>query len=405
MEQRKLPFLVWLLLSIPFFKPALFGVMEELSLLETFFDLWRLLAAGVICLLFLYVWWKKKRGPSPVLLAFGTYLLIVLVSTVYNAENYWETGNYVVTIFAFCVLVEMALREDVESALDMLYYPLTVLIGTNFILECLYPAGVTTGGTYYYAYNFMGIDNFLAPVMIPYMVLAAIRAVRKTGELDLSAYAAIAVCSVNLLLDQSATGLMGLAVALLFLLFLYKRKLECLFNSLTALAVSIGMFVGIVLLRLQDLFAWLIEGILGKGLSFTGRTDIWDIGMKMIAQKPLLGWGYAKQGKIYRVVKGKYYHGHNVYLELLMEGGVCALAAFLTALGFSACQLMKYRKEPCARLIAAGLMSWAVMTSMEPFLDTNGLMIYALFIMGYHVKYLITKPTKEQAESVLPETV
>ena len=395
MEQRKLPFGVWLFFAIPFFKPAIMGAMEAFSLLENVFDLWRLAAAGGICLLYLLLMWKRKRLPSPVLISLGVYFLVVMGSTLLNAENYWETANYIVTIFAFCMLVEMGLREDVDSALDMLYYPLTVVIWCNLILECIYPAGVTKGGTYSYAYNFMGIDNFLAPTMVPYMVLTAIRAVRKTGELDLSSYVAIVVCCLNLLLDKSATGVMGMAVIALFLLFIYKRRLELLFNGLTALTVSLGMFVSIVLLRLQNLFAWLIEDILGKGLSFTGRTNIWDIGMEMIREKPLLGWGYAKQGKIYRIVKGKYYHGHNVYLELLMEGGICALAAFLTALGFSVHQLMKYRKEPCARLISAGLMSWAVMTSMEPFLDTNGLMLYALFIMGYHVKLLITPSTQQ----------
>lgn len=50
---------------------------------------------------------------------------------------------------------------------------------------------------------------------------------------------------------------------------------------------------------------------------------------------------------------------------------------------------MIYRKHPYACLIAAGLMACGVMTTMEPFLDLSGLLIYALVFLGYHVGTLI----------------
>ena len=53
-------------------------------------------------------------------------------------------------------------------------------------------------------------------------------------------------------------------------------------------------------------------------------------------------------------------------------------------------QLMIHRKHPYACLIAAGLMACGVMTTMEPVLDSNGLMIYALIFLGYHVGTLIS---------------
>ncbi len=52
-------------------------------------------------------------------------------------------------------------------------------------------------------------------------------------------------------------------------------------------------------------------------------------------------------------------------------------------------QLLIYRRHPYACLLSAGMMSVAVMTTMEPFLDSNGLLIYALVILGYHVGTLI----------------
>lgn len=398
MKQRRLPLILYILLAVPFFKPAIFGVMEEFSLLETVFDLWRLAATAAIALLYLLKMWKEKKRPSLVLVLLGLYLFFVLLSTVLGAENYWSVINYVLSIFGFCVLLELALWESADTALDMIFYPMTVLVWCNFLLECIYPRGLCVGGTYSYSYNFLGIDNFIGPMLIPYMILTAVRSVRRTGDLDWVSYMMIGVCTLNILFDWSATALMGMAVAVIFLLFIFGRRLEIFFNGLTALAVGLGMFLFIVLLRLQDLFAWFIEGVLHKGLSFTGRTDIWDIAITMIAEKPILGWGWGSRGKIYRVLKGKYYHAHNVYLEVMMEGGILAMIPFLGAQLASAWKLMKYRKEPCARILSAGLMAAAVMTTMEPYLDTNGLLIYALVILGYHIDKLASEKASCPAE-------
>ena len=68
----------------------------------------------------------------------------------------------------------------------------------------------------------------------------------------------------------------------------------------------------------------------------------------------------AQSGKVYRLRRHKYYHAHNVFLEILMEGGFCALLCFFMMLASAVKQLMIYRKHPYACLIAAGLMACGV---------------------------------------------
>lgn len=293
------------------------------------------------------------------------------------------------TIVTFCMLIELSLRDSPEMTLDMLVYPLTVLILANFVLLCVFPYGLCTGGSYNYKYNLLGIDNFLAPLLIPYMFLVALRSTMRHGDLDWFAYLMIAVSALSILLVWAATGLMGLAVALIFLLFFFRRRWQTLFNFDTSLLAGFGMFYGIVIFRLQNLFAFFIEGVLHKGLSFTGRTDIWDKAIEMFLASPFLGYGIAQSGKVYRISKHKYYHAHNAILEVLVEGGIFSLLAFLVMLERAGKQLLIYRKHPYACLISAGLMACAVMTTMEPFLDSNGLLIYALVFLGYHVGTLI----------------
>ena len=68
MDRSTLKRLFWIVLTIPYLKPALLGVLEGTELLETAFDLWRMAAAGVVVLLYLYEMVRQRRRPSGVLL-------------------------------------------------------------------------------------------------------------------------------------------------------------------------------------------------------------------------------------------------------------------------------------------------------------------------------------------------
>lgn len=389
MKRIRMPKWGWMFLVIPYFKPAVLGVLEGTELLETAFDIWRLMAAAVILGLYVYQMVSQRRRPSGVLVGMCVYLGFIALSTLIRQDTLWSIANYVVTILTFCMLLELSLRDGPETTMDMLVLPLTVLVLANFILMCIYPTALCTGGAYNYRYNFLGIDNFLAPILVPYMFMVALRSTMRTGGLDFFAYAMMVVCALSIMLIWAATGLMGMAVALIFLLCFYQRKLQTLFNFSTTMLLAFGLFYCVVVFRLQDLFAFFIEGVLHKGLSFTGRTDIWDEAIRMFLLSPLLGYGYTSTGKVYRLVKGKYYHAHNAFLEILVEGGLGAMMGYLFMLERAGKQLMIYRRHDYACLISAGLMASFLMMSMESYLDSNGLLVYALIFLGYHVGTLI----------------
>lgn len=389
MKQTRMPKWGWMLLVIPYFKPAVLGVLEGTDLLETAFDLWRLAAAVLIFCMYFWQMFSQRRRPTPVMVGLCIYLGFIALSTVARQDTLWSIANYVLTILTFCMLLELSLRDGPETTMDMLVCPMTVLVLANFVLMCLYPTALCDGGAYNYWYNLLGIDNFLAPILVPYMFLVALRSTMKTGGLDWFAYLMIVVSSLSICLVWAATGLMGMALALVFLLFFYQRRFQTLFNFTTTMLLGFGLFYCVVVFRLQDLFAFFIEGVLHKGLSFTGRTDIWDEAIRMFLASPFLGYGFTSTGKVYRLVKNKYYHAHNAFLEILVEGGMGAMLGYLLMLEQAGKQMLIYRKHDYACLISAGLMACFLMMSMESYLDSNGLLIYALIFLGYHVGTLI----------------
>ena len=84
---------------------------------------------------------------------------------------------------------------------------------------------------------------------------------------------------------------------------------------------------------MQNLFAFLIEDILHKNLTLTGRTVIWDRTLELIGEKPILGHGvpFYEDRKLQYAIETKWInkaaglHAHDRFLETLYRGGNCAV--------------------------------------------------------------------------------
>lgn len=379
---------LWLLLAFPFFKPAVFAELEWAAALENIYNVWRMAAAGVIAVLYVIDLLKRKKL-SPVMLGLWIYEISIMIATVMNGRNYFHLLNVTATMVSFCMLVEMTVREDPKLCLDVLTAPVAVQIFINFVLLLCFPQGIVRGGGYNNAFNYLSIDNQLAAFMIPHVVVVCLRSTMKKGDLDFFAYYTIVICMLTLLLVWSATGMVTMAAIMVFLFFFYKRRGQFLFNFLTAVTGMFGMFFGIIVFRLQNIFAFFVEDVLHKGLSFTGRTVLWDIARDMFLEKPFLGHGLGLQGRIYRVSKGRYYPAHSVIYEILVQGGICAMAGFMTMLLSAGKQLLIYRKHPYAALLSAGLLVYGVVGSMESYVDSNSVLWFALIFLSYYVGTLI----------------
>jgi O-antigen ligase len=179
-----------------------------------------------------------------------------------------------------------------------------------------------------------------------------------------------------------------LALLLLYILFLYNRKAPKFFNYNVYIAVICAYFVGIVLLRLQYHFSWLIVDILGKDLTFSYRTYIWDYALLRIIKNPLIGNGFRAPFGYELVSATIIFDAHNLFLQILYSGGVLAFISLIITLVLAGKPLMKYKDNPVAQLI-----SFSIFVSLTVAM-TWDFLIYAylapLFLMANHAEALIT---------------
>jgi O-antigen ligase len=168
------------------------------------------------------------------------------------------------------------------------------------------------------------------------MLIWAIIRDKRSGELFKNLFHTIAdvlVIGIALFLlfgggsASSATSVLVFYVGIAFLLGLriWKNLTEHVANHL-----KIFMVVGIVLFMLFNHFlSPMINSLLSRDETLTGRTDIWRSVLEVAALKPILGTGYGGYWGLHDEFDRHYGVGqsHNGYLDVYLQTGIVGLAA------------------------------------------------------------------------------
>lgn len=364
------------LLLLPFFKLPIFEQIGSLSILDTVFDLGKIVSFGVIMVLYI-----NGRKLSPIILSIILYQLSLFFSTVINSGNYRRMVVSCGTLIGFCMITELAVKKNsrlyFKTILDI-YIPLTLI---NLLVIILFPDGIAKDNYYGNIFYVIGTRNGLPPVLIPLLIFGFVCSSLKDKKITGTTLVFTAAVSVTILITWSATGVAGWFMLLFFALFIYRKKIADAFNSLNLSVVYIAAFFGIIIFRLQSAFAFIIEDLLHKSISFTGRTDIWDIAIMLIKRSPVLGYGvYEGHGLIF--TRGQYYYSHNAVLEVLLQGGAVSLIFYAAIFATAAAELYKSRKYPVSQILAFGIFTIFAMMLMEAY--TN-IWIFALPVIACYI--------------------
>jgi O-antigen ligase len=146
-----------------------------------------------------------------------------------------------------------------------------------------------------------------------------------------------------LALSESRGAYLGLAVGLVGFAMVRlaqdKGRRLALFLGLAALAV---LTVG-----LEPLFdAFLRRADLGADpLNPMGRTFMWLLALELAAQRPFLGYGFGAWRELIPIIEPTFpidrlEHAHNLYLQLVLDGGSLSLVALLCWLAWLAKALL-----------------------------------------------------------------
>ncbi|MGN0642521.1 MAG: O-antigen ligase family protein [Huintestinicola sp.] len=364
------------LLLLPFFKLPIFEYIGSLRLIDSLFDMAKIVSFGVIILIYI-----NGKKISPIIISIILYQLSLFLSTAINKGDYWKLAVNCGTMIGFCMVTELALKKNsrlyFKTVLNI-FIPLAVI---NFLVIKLFPDGLVRDDFYRNAYYILGHRNSIPAVLIPLMIYGFVYSSVKGKKITSETLILIAAASASIFITWSATGVAGLFMLLFFALFIYREKIAGSFNSFNLSVLYAAAFLGIIVFRIQSAFSFIIEDLLHKNITFTGRTDIWDIAIMMIKRSPVFGYGvYEGHGLVF--TRGQYYYAHNAVLEVLLQGGVISLIFYAAIFGTAAAALYKNRHYAVSQILAFGIFTIHVMMLMEAY---SNIWIFALPVIACHV--------------------
>jgi len=207
-------------------------------------------------------------------------------------------------------------------------------------------------------------------------------------KLYIREYVLVLITIFGIFYRYSATAVCAYVIFLVYLLFeKYINKKE-IFNSKTYFFAYIISFIGIVILRVQDAFSFIIVKVLGKKLTFSSRTDAWDKAIYYIKQRFFIGYGREENAWIAAKLGEKpFVHAHNTILDVLYKGGIMSLIMFGIMLTLPINQLYKYRKFRLTKLMSVILFCILIMMNFET--RQESAVLYIALISCYNISCIL----------------
>ena len=139
----------------------------------------------------------------------------------------------------------------------------------------------------------------------------------------------ICIALVCLIGSNSNTSLIGAIIAVIVLFFfLSSGSMFRYFLRTLILLVVIVISLFIFNKGLTLSYLYVVEDLLGRDVSLTGRVDIWESGINAIVERPWLGYGVAADTLSLGILS-RATHFHSGYISLLVKGGALGLIFFV----------------------------------------------------------------------------
>ena len=383
MNQRWFIALVFMAL----YKPAMFSQMPALHTFDTISNVFKIMVIAVLGVWFVYFYQKVS------LFFVGIVFFEVwrVLATIYCGGDYTSLFLTILNALAICLVVEMGLKTDPDALLDGASFTLGLFVLINFVTIILFPQGMYEFNNYTQNY-FLGYRNNSIMLFFPAIIFSIVRSLRKYNKLTLSSFVITAVSFANVILAFSATSVIGMTVFILFLLLALINKMPKFLNIITYLAINITYFFGVIILRLQEAFAFIIVDMLGRDLTFTGRTKIWDGALAAFAKSPVFGVGEIESQASRDLIGAT--HAHNYYLDLLYKSGLPGFLIFFAILIICGMALYRNRKNGKIPFVVSGaICAFMIMLQSEAYY--NIYYFFSILTLAAFIPYALPKKDED----------
>lgn len=380
----RLSFPIFVFLVIPFFKP---GSLEYIApLIDTLFDYWLVAASLIIGFLYL-----ASGRLSKIMLAIIAFEVVLTLSTVLNAGDYYGLTINIIKTIPFCMLIELGIRKNPKALIKALITVLGIECAINSVTILIFPDGMYKSVEHFTATIswsltqnfFLGYDNvhilYILPLFCSFLIYAVHENIKRRYKIIF-----IVLFSATVYITWSAASVVSVTVfVLLFMLSEFHLQLKILKFRYFMVAVIVTFFA-VIVFRIHVLLEGFIVGILGKSLTLSGRTFIWDRTINYIIENPILGIGRHTRGETYSMIGAP--HTHSFFLRVAYESGLIGVICFLFILFLVGKSLKKFSRNKDCFILSATLFCFFIVLLTESF-DTLP-SFFGVLVIAYHIRPL-----------------
>lgn len=263
---------------------------------------------------------------------------IMFLSTYLGRGSLRRTVSQIYPIIGLFLLLNFMKKDELKRSLRGYTYILFFFTIINAIF-CLFSLNEAIFGENLYV---LGVKNQVAVVLIFSNLLFEILDKEQKNLYKIFKYINL-ILSTYIILDiRSGNNLLAWCIICSFFILRNFKTIGKLPLTLIFVAYII-FFVLVVEFHIQELFAGLIVGILHKDLTFSLRTQIWDVVLAQIKNNPILGYGIQESGNLFQIIgiynNGQFYNSilsaHNTLLQTVYENGLLMLVPVILIVGYT----------------------------------------------------------------------
>lgn len=258
-----------------------------------------------------------------------SYNIIYILSTLYNDGNLRTALNVSIGILGVYFWTEFFICKMPNKFLRAFLNYMVIMIVANLVTIILFPSGLSTNLNNGYAVRLIGIDNSLASILYPTVIVSYIQYYR--GWITKKRVKIlVAVVVITELLVLSATSIIGLIPILWGCHLLTKKNRNVKFDF-NLKAIVLAYFIAFYFINISlsnSVVMTFVANIFHKSINFSGRTYIWARILEIFKNGvPLLGYG-AYDKELLRTIYFLPANCHSFLFEILIDTGICGFVLY-----------------------------------------------------------------------------
>ncbi|MBQ9284769.1 MAG: O-antigen ligase family protein [Bacteroidaceae bacterium] len=353
-----------------------FAFLRPVSLLVWGLCILNWLAVGCLYL--------REAEMSPFGLLWAVYFLIISASTLIHATSFkmlsylMVDGTLLLMLFHY---YQHRLRMLVIAAnvffSGVIYANLALMFffpNWMFVAQDSFDSFILGGN-----YNQMG-GRFLCGIV------TSVLCIKFNRKWLINSIALIVVAIATLLFVGSMTAVTGLAV---FTLFCIVPSFRLQRIGLVSFFIFYLLFQIFVCFRGEglhnsELARYFIVDVLGKDITFTNRTMMWDLALRQFFQSPLVGFGCVDNDWYINNMTSFARGPHNFILGQLINGGVLLMSVLIGIVIISVRRILGcFDRMACILCMGLATLCFMMLMEVYPFV----LVLYMLVLLYYYPEY------------------